>query len=86
MPHLGHSRGSWIALFDNGVFAIGPVGSLIWERRQSDSSALSGLGNVGFTYEIGGFIDYWAVQWPATAPAGSNRSSHGGNVCFGVQF
>ena len=39
---------------------------MIWERRQSDSSALSGLGNVGFTYEIGGFIDYWALQWLRT--------------------
>jgi len=55
--------GTGIALFDNGVFAIGPVGSLIWERRQSDSSSLSGLGNVGFTYEAGGFVDYWAAQW-----------------------
>ena len=55
--------GTGIALFDNGVFAVGPVASLIWERRQSDSSSLNGLGNVGFTYEAGGFIDYWAMRW-----------------------
>jgi outer membrane protein len=55
--------GFGIALFDNGVFALGPVGSLIWQRKQSDSSSLNGLGNVGTTYEIGGFVDYWAVRW-----------------------
>jgi MipA family protein len=60
--HSPHD-GTGIALFDNGVWAIGPVGSLIWQRRQSDSASLNGLGDVGFTYEIGGFIDYWAARW-----------------------
>jgi MipA family protein len=55
--------GTGIALFDNGVWAIGPVGSLIWQRRQSDSAQLNGLGDVGFTYEFGGFIDYWPARW-----------------------
>src|SRR5262249_20966348 len=55
--------GIGVALLDNGVFAIGPVGSLIWQRRQSSSSSLNGLGNVGFTGLIGGFADYWAVPW-----------------------
>jgi len=55
--------GVGIALFDNGVLAIGPVGSLIWQRRQSSSSSLNGLGNVDFTGLIGGFVDYWAVPW-----------------------
>jgi outer membrane protein len=55
-----------IALFDNGVFAFGPVGSFIFPRRQSYSSALNGLGNLGLTYEIGGFVDYWAVPWLRT--------------------
>jgi len=55
--------GLGIALFDNGVLAIGPVGSLIWQRLQSSSSALNGLGNVGFTGLIGGFADYWALPW-----------------------
>jgi MipA family protein len=58
--------GFGVTLFDNGVFAIGPVGSLIWQRKQSFSSALNGLGNVGFTYQVGGFIDFWAVRWLRT--------------------
>jgi len=55
--------GVGVALFDNGVVAIGPVGSLIWRRPQSSSSALNGLGDVGFTGLIGGFTDFWAVPW-----------------------
>ena len=55
--------GVGIALLDNGVLTIGPVGSLIWRRRQSSSSSLNGLGNVDFTGLIGGFVDYWAVPW-----------------------
>jgi MipA family protein len=55
--------GTGIALFDNGVLAIGPVGSLIWQRRESYSSSLKGLGNVNFTGLIGGFADYWAMPW-----------------------
>jgi outer membrane protein len=64
-PEPFHSPrdGFGIALFDNGVFAIGPVGSVIWRRRQSSSPALTGLGDVGFTYQVGGFVDYWALPW-----------------------
>jgi MipA family protein len=54
----------------SGVFAFGPVGSLIWQRKQTDSSALNGLGNVGYTYQLGGFIDYWAVRWLRTRVEG----------------
>jgi len=55
--------GTGIALFDNGVLAVGPVGSLIWQRNESYSSSLKGLGNVNFTGLIGGFVDYWAMSW-----------------------
>ena len=55
--------GTGVALFDNGVFAAGPLVSLIWQRRQATSPFLTGLGNVGFAPEAGGFIDYWAAPW-----------------------
>ncbi|MBV9532623.1 MAG: MipA/OmpV family protein [Bradyrhizobium sp.] len=55
--------GTGITLFDNGIFAIGPVGSLIWRRPQSPNPSLNGLGEVGFTGLIGGFADYWGVPW-----------------------
>jgi len=55
--------GIGIAVLNNGVLAAGPVGSLIWQRKQAYSSSLNGLGNVGYTYQLGGFIDYWAMRW-----------------------
>jgi MipA family protein len=58
--------GSGFAVFDNGVFAVGPVGSLIWPRKQGYSSSL----NVGFAYQIGGFVDYWALPWLRTRVEG----------------
>lgn len=64
-PESFHSPrdGTGVALFDNGVFAIGPVGSLIWPRRQTASPSLNGLGDVGYTFQVGGFVDYWAFEW-----------------------
>jgi outer membrane protein len=62
----GARDGTGIALIDNGVIAFGPVGSLIWPRRQSSSSALNGLGNVAATLQVGGFLDYWAIPWLRT--------------------
>jgi MipA family protein len=46
------------------------VGSLVFPRGESYSSALSGLGNLGFTYQVGGFVDYWVVPWLRTRVEG----------------
>ncbi len=64
-PEPFHSPrdGTGIALYDNGVLAAGPVGSLIFPRRQSASPSLTGLGDVGFTLQAGAFVDYWAAKW-----------------------
>lgn len=64
-PESFHSPrdGTGIALYDNGVLVAGPVGSLIFPRRQSASPSLNGLGNVGYTLQAGGFVDYWAAGW-----------------------
>jgi MipA family protein len=59
----GPIDGLGMALFDNHVIAIGPVGTIIWPRDLADSSALNGLSNVGTTVNVGGFVDYWAVPW-----------------------
>jgi MipA family protein len=65
MPEPFHSPrdGTGVALFSDGMLAIGPVGSLIWPRRQTASLSLNGLGNIGYTLQVGGFVDYWAVEW-----------------------
>jgi outer membrane protein len=64
-PEPFHSPrdGTGIALYDNGTVAVGPVGSLIWQRRQTASPSLNGLGNVGNTLQVGGYMDYWAAPW-----------------------
>src|SRR5262245_39618768 len=50
-PEQFHSPrdGTGVALFNNGVLVMGPVGSLIWQRREAASPSLRGLGNVGYT-------------------------------------
>lgn len=58
----GPLDGVGFALFDNGVFAMGPVGSLVWSQRQK----INGLGGVGMTLNLGGYVDYWAVPWLRT--------------------
>jgi outer membrane protein len=64
-PEAFHSPrdGTGIALYDNGTVAVGPVGSLIWQRRQMASPSLNGLGNVGYTLQAGAYLDYWAAPW-----------------------
>jgi outer membrane protein len=69
----GARDGTGIALFDNGVVAVGPVGLLTWPRKEAYSSFLNGFGNVGFTAQVGGFMDYWAGL-------GSVRASRGWKV------
>ena len=59
----GPIDGLGVALFDNRVVALGPVGTIIWPRDTNDSSALNGLTGVGMTVNIGGYVDYWAVPW-----------------------
>jgi outer membrane protein len=64
-PEPFHSPrdGTGLPLYDNGVIAAGPVGSLTWPRHQGPNPALNGLGNVGATLQLGGYLDYWANPW-----------------------
>jgi outer membrane protein len=52
-----------IALFETGTFQAGAVGALRTPRSESNDPALQGLGRVGWTVEVGGFAEYWAVPW-----------------------
>jgi outer membrane protein len=64
-PEPFHSPrdGTGLPLYDDGVLAAGPVGSMTWPRRQVASPSLHGLGTVGRTLQLGGYLDYWAAQW-----------------------
>jgi MipA family protein len=66
-PFRGPRDGIGIGLIEGSNFQIGPVGQLIWHRRERmDPSALQGLGDVRWAVELGVFGEYWAVPWLRT--------------------
>jgi MipA family protein len=52
-----------ITLFELGGFRAGPVAAYVPARTASNFSALNGLGDVSATYEVGGFAEYFPVDW-----------------------
>ena len=48
-----------LALFDRGWLKAGPVGKFVSARRASEHSELFGIHNVGWTVELGGFVEIW---------------------------
>lgn len=48
--------GADLALFGFSGFSIGPSIRVAARRREQDNEALEGLGDIGFTFEAGGFI------------------------------
>lgn len=51
------------ALYDTDTIKAGPVVQVELGRHVKHDPALTGLGNVGTTAEIGGFVDYWPTHW-----------------------
>ena len=51
------------AVLDTDTFKAGPVAQVELGRRVKRNPALEGLGNVGATAEVGGYVDYWAAPW-----------------------
>jgi outer membrane protein len=64
-PDRFHSPrdGASIALVDFGGFRAGPVGKFKSARTASSYSELNGLGDVKLAVEIGGFVEYFPVDW-----------------------
>ncbi|TCT02677.1 outer membrane protein [Aquabacter spiritensis] len=54
---------SSIALFDNGSISTGAAWSLNFGRDEDDSPHLTGLGDVDPTFELGGFVQWFPVNW-----------------------
>lgn len=52
-----------IALIDFGNLRAGPAAKFITARKSKDHSELSGLGDVKAAFELGGFVEYYAVDW-----------------------
>ena len=52
------------AVFDNGTgFRAGPAGKYRRARKASDYSELTGLKDVDYAIEVGGFAEFYAIDW-----------------------
>lgn len=58
--------GGAAALIDSGPFKFGPAIKVKLPRKESDNSALRGLGDVDWTLEAGAFAEYWPSDWLRT--------------------
>lgn len=52
-----------IALWDSGTFELGIVGGLEWKRSASDSPDLRGLKDIDYAYLVGGYAQWYPVDW-----------------------
>jgi outer membrane protein len=52
-----------IALIDFGDLRAGPAAKYVSSRKASSYSELNGLGDVKAAFELGGFIEYFPVDW-----------------------
>ena len=50
-------------LFDYGGFHAGPVAKFVAARNANNFAELAGLGNVNAALEIGGFVEYFPIDW-----------------------
>jgi len=55
-----------IALLDFGDLRAGPVAKLVPARKANNFTELNGLGDVNTAYEVGGFVEYFPVDWLRT--------------------
>jgi MipA family protein len=59
----GPRDGASFALIDYGGFRAGPVGQFKAARTAANYVELNGLGDVKSTIELGGFAEYFPVDW-----------------------
>ncbi|MBV8697280.1 MAG: MipA/OmpV family protein, partial [Bradyrhizobium sp.] len=50
-------------LFDFGGFHAGPVAKFVAARNANNFAELAGLGNVNSALELGGFVEYFPIDW-----------------------
>src|ERR1700732_3172256 len=67
-----------IALIDFGDLRAGPAGKFVTSRKANSYSELNGLGDVKITVELGGFVEYYPVDWFRTR--GELRQGIGGHT------
>jgi outer membrane protein len=52
-----------IALIDFGDLRAGPAGKFVSSRKATNYFELNGLGDVKTAFELGGFVEYYPVDW-----------------------
>lgn len=52
-----------LGLFDTGKFRAGPTGKIVFKRDAGDSADLAGLDPVRWGAEIGGFAEFYPLDW-----------------------
>ena len=62
----GPNDSAGIALFDFGNLRAGPAAKFKAARDANSYTELNGLGKVKATVEVGGFIEYYALDWLRT--------------------
>jgi outer membrane protein len=55
--------GLGVAVYEVGQFNFGPVLHLEFARKVRSDPALTGLGDVKWAVEAGGFAEFWPVDW-----------------------
>jgi len=73
----GPRDSSSIALIDFGDLRAGPAGKFVSSRKANNYSELNGLGDVKAAVELGGFVEYYPVDWFRTR--GELRQGIGGH-------
>lgn len=58
-PRDGFSFG----ILDSRRFQVGPAVKMRFPRKEGSDSDLRGLGDIGWTVEAGGFVEYWPAEW-----------------------
>lgn len=77
----GARDSSSIALIDFGYLRAGPAGKFVPERKASDHAELTGLPDVKAALELGGFVEYYPVDWfRARAELRQGVTGHHGTV------
>lgn len=60
---FGPRDGFGVSIIDLAQFKLGPVGKIIWKRTASDYDEINGLSDVNYALQVGGFAEFWPVQW-----------------------
>lgn len=80
----GPRDSSGIALFDYGGFRAGPALKFRSARKATDYRELYGLNDVKAAVEVGGFVEYFPVDWLRTRA--ETRQGFGGHSGVAVDF